>query len=156
VVLRLTPSAFDDDRGGWGLALAQAAALKGDQTGVRAYADEARKTLEEQLRTTPGDAQRRILYGMSLAYAGRKEEAVREGERASKSLPISKDAYLGPYLQHQLVRIYIMAGEPEKALDQLEPLLKVPYNLSPGWLKIDPNFDPLRQNPRFQKLVASK
>jgi len=60
----------------------------------------------------------------------------------------------GPYFQHQLVRIYILVGEPEQALDKLEPLLKIPYFLSPAWLKIDPNFDPLRGNPRFQKLVA--
>jgi hypothetical protein len=46
-------------------------------------------------------------------------------------------------------------GAPEKALDQLEPLLKIPYYLSLGWLAIDPDFDPLRRNPRFQKLVAS-
>ena len=59
----------------------------------------------------------------------------------------------GPYLQHHLGRIYILVGEPEKALDQLEPLLKIPYYLSPGWLKIDPNFDPLRGNPRFERLV---
>ena len=69
-------------------------------------------------------------------------------------MPVSKDAVDGPYLQHQLARIYILVGEPEKAIDQLEPLLKIPYYLSPGWLKIDPNFDPLRKNPRFQKLVA--
>ena len=59
-------------------------------------------------------------------------------------------------MQHQLARIDILVGEPEKAIDQLEALLKIPNYLSPGWLKIDPNFDSLRSNPRFQKLVAGK
>ena len=87
---------------------------------------------------------------------GLKEEAIREGERGLGSLPIEKDARIGTYLQHVLVRIYILVGEPEKALDRLEPLLKIPSMLSPGWLAIDPNFDPLRRNPRFQKLLAGR
>jgi hypothetical protein len=68
---------------------------------------------------------------------------------------MTKDAYQGAYDRHQLVRIYILVGEPEKAIDQLEPLLKTPYYLSPGWLRIDPTFDPLRKNPRFQRLTGA-
>lgn len=51
------------------------------------------------------------------------------------------------------MRIYVLAGQPEKAIDNLERLLQVPHFISPAWLTIDPNFDPLRGNPRFQKLV---
>jgi tetratricopeptide (TPR) repeat protein len=156
LLLRLTPSAFDDVRSTWALCLVQAHALKDDAANVRTYAEEARKSVEEELRAAPNDAQRHTLLGLARAYLGRKEDAVREGERGVVLDPVSKDAYFGPYLQHQLVRIYMLVGEPEKALDQLEPLLKIPYFLSPGWLRIDPNFDPLRKNPRFQKLVAGK
>jgi hypothetical protein len=97
-----------------------------------------------------------VLHGLALAYLGRKAEAVREGERAVSLQPVTKDAYQGPYNQHQLARIYLLVGEPEKALDALEPLLKIPYYLSPGWLRIDPTFDPLRTNPRFQRLAAGR
>src|SRR5512141_203694 len=82
LLLRLTPSAFDDDRGAWGISLAQACALKGDAAGVRTYAEEARKTFDEQLSTAPQNAQRRVFLGLALAYLGRKEEAIREGTRA--------------------------------------------------------------------------
>ena len=79
-----------------------------------------------------------------------------EGEKAVAMRPIAQDGYNGPYYQHLLARIYIVLGEQEKALDQLEALLKIPYYLSPGWLKVDPTFDPLRKNPRFQKLAQQK
>jgi serine/threonine protein kinase/tetratricopeptide (TPR) repeat protein len=154
LLLRLPPGPFNDDRLSWGLALAGTYAARGDPARARAYGDSARITGEAQLRDAPDDAQLHVLQGTALAYAGRKAEAIKEGEWAVRLLPLSKDAYTAPYVQHQLARIYIILGEPEKALDQLEPLLKIPYYLSPGWLKIDPTFDPLRKNPRFQKLVA--
>ena len=111
-------------------------------------------TFAEQLRTTPDDPQRNLLYGVTLAYLGRKDEAIKAGERGLSLLPISKDAYTGPYFQHQLVRMYILLNEPEKALDRLEPLLRMPYDLSPAWLRIDPMFAPLKGNPRFERLIA--
>ena len=108
---------------------------------------------EAQLRDAPDDAQLHVLYGLALAYLGRKEQAIAEGEKGVALLPISKDAANGAYYQHQLVRIYLMVGENEKALDQLEPLLRMPYFLSPGWLRIDPAFEPLKGHPRFEALL---
>ena len=156
LLVGLRPDAFGDDRSQWGIVLAQAYALRGDGARTKIYADSARLAFEAQLKDTPEDAQRRVELGLALAYLGRRDEAVREGERAVSLLPVTKDAYTGAYVQHQLARIYLLAGEPEKALDRLEPLLKIPYYLSPGWLRIDPTFAPLRGNPRFERLAAGR
>ncbi|HKU60336.1 MAG TPA: protein kinase [Gemmatimonadales bacterium] len=152
LLLRLTPGAFDD-RGTWAIIRTQLLHYRGDMAQVRIYADSARLAMEERIRNTPDDAQSYVFRGLALAYLGRKADAIADGEHAVKLVPVDDDAYFGPYLQHQLVRIYILVGEPDKAMDRLEPLLKMPYYLSPGWLRIDPNFDPLRANPRFRKLV---
>jgi hypothetical protein len=69
---------------------------------------------------------------------------------------VDRDALYGPYAVHQLARIYTLAGQPERAIDLLEGLLKKPYYLTPAWLRIDPNFKSLRGNPRFEKLAAAK
>ena len=96
-----------------------------------------------------------MIRGLALAYLGRREEAIREGERGMELLPISRDAYTAAYDLHQVVRIYAILGEREKALDRLEELLRIPYYLSSGWISIDPNFARLRGHPRFEKLVHS-
>jgi tetratricopeptide (TPR) repeat protein len=158
LLLRLPPSAFDDNRAAWGLAMAETYALRHDEAQARAYADTARRAFEEQLRTSPSNSELVALHGVALAYFGREAEAVREGERAVALSPLGRntESMTAAYAQHQLVRIYLLVGEPEKALDRLEPLLRVPYLLSPGWLRIDPAFALLRGNPRFERLVASK
>jgi tetratricopeptide (TPR) repeat protein len=152
-VLMSSPSAFDDDRGTWGIVQAELYHLRGETRRAAAYGDSAGIAFEEQSRAAPDDGQRHAFLGLALAYMGRKADAVREGQRGVELAPISRDAYLGPYIQLQLARIYLLVGEPEKALDQLEPLLRVPFYLSPGWLRIDPTFEPLRNHPRFRKLV---
>ncbi len=155
-VLTLPPSAFDDDRGAWALVRAQLYHLRGDRPLTRVYADSAGIEFEAQLRATPSDALRHVFRGLAFAYLGRKAEATLEGERGAELLPISRDGISGPHVQHHLVRIYLLVGEPEKALDRLEPLLRVPYWLSPGWLRIDPTFAPLRGNPRFERLLEGR
>jgi tetratricopeptide (TPR) repeat protein len=147
VLLRLTPGGFDGNRATWGIVFAQAWARRGDAVKVLEHAEEARKSYAAQLAEAPRNAQRRAILGLSLAYLGRSKDAVREGEAALALAPNSM------YTRHLLVRIYILSGNPEKALDLLEPLLDAPYLLTPGWLRIDPNFDPLRGNPRFERLA---
>jgi serine/threonine-protein kinase len=153
LLLRLPPGPFDNDRETWGLALAGTFALRGDTARAWAYADSARIAGEASLREAPNDPQLHALLGTALAYTGRKAAAIREGQRAVQLAPQSRNAYRAPYMQHQLARIYLILGEPERALDALEPLLGIPYILSPGWLRVDPTFDPLRGNPRFKRLV---
>ena len=153
-MLALPPSAFDDDRGVWGIVRAEIYQLRGDRRRAAVYADSARLALEAQSRAAPDDGQRHALLGLALAYLGRKAEAIREGRRGVELLPIERDGFLGPYVQLQLVRIYPLTGEPGRALDQLEPLLRIPFYLSPGWLRIDPAFDPVRTHPRFERLLA--
>ncbi len=154
LLLRLTPSAFDDDRGHWATCLAEEYLRRGDAANVRKYAEEAAKSFAEQTAAAPEDAGRHGELGLALALLGRKEEAIREGERSVALEPVAKDKLYAPFNEQQLALISMRVGEHERALDRLEPLLKMPYFLSPGWLKIDPTFDPLRNNPRFRKLVA--
>ena len=154
LLLRLPQSAFDDDRGRWAVCRADAYALRGDAASMRRYAAAAAAAFRQQLVSAPKDPDRHAELGHALAMLGHTEEAVREGEIAVSLDPMTKDKLYAPFTQQQLAQIYILVGDPEQALDALEPLLRMPYLLSPGWLRIDPAFDPLRSDPRFQKLLG--
>ncbi len=151
---RLPPSAFEGEAS-WAICVTQACWLDKDESGVRTYAEKSANAFRKLVEARAVDPQSVVMLGLSLAYLGRKDEAIHEGERALALVAASKRLAEKPYIQHQLVRIYMLGGEPEKALDNLEPLLKAEYNLTPAWLRIDPNFDALRGNARFQKLIAT-
>jgi serine/threonine-protein kinase len=152
-VLELPPSAFDDDQAIWAVTLAQLADLRGDKARARTLATTALVDYDKQLRAVPNDPQRNIFRGITLAILGRKAEAMQAAEKGAGVTPLSSDQTNGAYNQHQLARVYLMVGENEKALDVLEQLVKIPYLLTPGYLRVDPNFAPLKGNPRFEKLL---
>lgn len=118
--------------------------------------DAARKHLEKELLEKPDDYELHRRLGVAYAELGRKEEAIREGKRAVEILPVSKDAVWGPDTVEFLAYIYVLVGENNAALDQIEYLLSIPSLLSVPLLRIDPRWDPLRNHPRFKKLLETK
>ena len=154
LVLKTTPEAFDGDLSAWAIVQAEILWLRGEREKAVEFARKAGEAAEAQLRDSPRESPRHALLGVAYAYSGHREKAIAEALRAAALLPLAKDADRGAYIQLQLVRVYLLLGEPEKALDSLEPLLKIPFYMTPGWLKIDPTFDSLRTNPRFQRLVT--
>jgi TolB-like protein/class 3 adenylate cyclase len=112
---------------------------------------EAAKLVEEQRDYPEG----LCVLGMADAALGHKEDAIREGRRAVDLMPVSKDAIRGPLLIHYLAVIYAWTGEKDLALEQLNVGARIPSHLSYGYLRLHPNWDPLRGDPRFEKIVAS-
>jgi TolB-like protein len=154
LVLAAPPSAYPGGRGQWALTHSEIYWRRGDRARARAFADTGRSVIERFIQAGGGTSEVRAFYGQALAYLGRKPEAIQQESLAVQGS--SQHAWDGPYLQHQAVRAYIILGEQARALDLLTPLLARPYYLTPAWLSIDPNFAPLRGNPRFQALVAQQ
>ncbi|HWY39297.1 MAG TPA: tetratricopeptide repeat protein [Chthoniobacterales bacterium] len=125
----------------------------GDKPKAHEAMERARAFVEQQLRETPDDASRHSQLGMIFAALGRKEDAIREGKRASELLPEGKDAFDGPSVSTTLAQIYAWTGETDQALQLVEHLLNTPAGLTAPVLKLDPVWDPLRKDPRFQALI---
>jgi non-specific serine/threonine protein kinase len=117
------------------------------------YYDSARVVIEEKLKELPDDARLYSALGLVLAGLGKREEAIREGKRATELLPITKEAWRGFYRELDLAKIYTMVGEYDLAIDKLEYLLSIPGELSVSYIKLDPVWRPLLKIPRFQNLL---
>jgi serine/threonine protein kinase/tetratricopeptide (TPR) repeat protein len=132
-----------------------AARARGDAKGAEAAFLAAHVEMEKILREQPDYAQAFCVLGMSDAALGRKEDAIREGRRALELLPVAKDMMAGGVVLANLAIIYAWAGEKDRALEQLATAIRFPSPefLSYGQLKLHPFWDPLRGDPRFDKLL---
>jgi len=128
---------------------------QGDSAKAQSAFIAARSELEKILAKEPDFAAAISLLGVIDAGLGRKEQALQEGRRACGLLPISKDAITGMALAVNLAQIYTWAGERDPAIEQIAAVERMPNELSYGLLKLHPYWDPLRGDPRFEKIVAS-
>ncbi len=122
---------------------------------METHAEKARITLEELVKEHPEDSRYRSSLGEAYAYLGRKEDAIREGNLAVNLSPVSKDAMAGPGYVVILANILVTVGEYDEAIEQLEYLMSIPagQDLSLNSLRFNTVYDPLRDHPRFKRLV---
>jgi len=124
-----------------------------DKEKARSAFDRARPIAEKALQESADDAKRHVTLGMILAGLGEQEAAIAEGKRAVELLPESQDAFDGPNATLALAKIYTWTSEPSQALQLLEHSLNTPNGVTVSSLKLDPIWDPLRSDSRFQALI---
>jgi len=136
-------------------ALARGLAWRLKDDGARASAafDSARAELEAGVAVDPEEPRLRSALGIAYAGLGRKDEALREGREGVRLMPPEKEAWRGNWRVFQLARIEAMVGEMDPAIDHLEHLLSIPFDLTVAELRIDPAWDSLRGDERFEALI---
>ncbi len=128
--------------------------LKGDRAGAQRAYVAARTTLERELARSPDDSRFLTELGIVQALLGRRNEALRAATEGVRIMPLSREAYRGAFRLEDLARVNVILGDEDTAIDHLEQLLSRPGRLCASMLQLDPAWDPLRANPRFQALLA--
>ncbi|HEY0368306.1 MAG TPA: hypothetical protein VGC85_01795, partial [Chthoniobacterales bacterium] len=134
--------------------LATAYRQMNDEPNARANYEIAREKAEAAVRDNPNDSPRHALLGLIYAGLGRCDEAKQTADRAVELLPETRDAFDGPLMAISRARIYMMCGDHATALAALEHSLQTPAGITLSELRFDPVWDPLRNEPRFEKMVA--
>jgi TolB-like protein/Tfp pilus assembly protein PilF len=124
-----------------------------DEAGARAAFLKARDLLEAQLKQSPDAPEMHIQLAKVLAYVGEKDAALAEAQRATELLPESKDAFGGPEIAAGVAEAHAILGDNGRAIELLDGLLSRPSTITVPGLKVNPIWDPLRNDPRFQALI---
>src|SRR5262245_15281032 len=130
----------------------------GDIVGARATAQQILGPLEALCQNDPDNPILAGTLSLTRAVLGQKDAAIKEGERAITLLPSGKDAVDGPTVEENLAFVEVLVGDKDRAIPRLQHLLQIPYNncLTPALLRLNPQWDPLRSDPAFQKLCEEK
>jgi TolB-like protein/Tfp pilus assembly protein PilF/class 3 adenylate cyclase len=131
------------------------ARIRGDTAAAHTAFTKARAQQEQIVRSDPDYAPALCVLGLIDAGLGRKEDALREGRRATELLPVARDTLYGPEMIRYFAVICAWTGEKELALEQLTAVTQIPSFVTYGQLRLYPLWDPLRGDPRFEKIVAS-
>jgi tetratricopeptide (TPR) repeat protein len=154
-----TPPVEERQRQGLLFRLGLSQQRAGNVAAARATYQQAVQDVQRQLEKVAGDSfQEADLHAdLGQAYAGLGEaaSAIAEGQKAMAIHPTSKDPFEGPDEEERMARIYALLGDADLAIPILERLLQTPYPITPALLRLDPVWDPIRNDPRFQKLAAS-
>ncbi len=118
--------------------------------------DEARNMLEARINEQPEDGRLHSALGIAYAALGRREEAIQEGKAGMDLLPVDREAWRGLNRVEDLAIIYVMIGEFDLAVERIEFLLSLPGELSVPLLRRDPTWAPLRNHPRFKRLLETE
>ena len=129
--------------------------LRGDAPAAQSAFMVARSETQKLVREQPKNEKALSVLAIIDAHLGQKDKAMREGRAACDILPIAKDAVDGVLLTINLARIYAITSEKDLALQQLEIATKLPGGPTYGELRLTPEWDSLRGDPRFQKIVNS-
>ena len=145
------------------LILASTQSLAGDIAGAKANGEQARTTLEQLGKKEPDNADLAETLALANAFLGDKNSALKQIQRAIMLLPSAKERVHGPSREEGLALIQVAFGENSQAISTLTHLLQTPYvswiysaPVTPALLRLDPFWDPLRDDPRFQKLCEEK
>ena len=131
------------------------ARLQGDAGAMQAAFKRARSEIDKLLQNDPDYGEALCVLGMIDAALGRKEEAIREGRRATELLPVAKDSINGAILVKYLAAIYAWTGDKDAAIEWLTVATRIPGDVNYGQLRLDPIWDPVRNDPRFREIVRS-
>lgn len=126
----------------------------GDDAAARNALLRSKNILEEQLKQKPDDADLHVGFAKVLAWLGEKDAAIAEAQRAMDLRPESKDAFEGPQITEQVAQVCAILGDNARAIELLDGLLSRPSEVTLQALKVNPAWDPLRNDPAFQALFA--